>query len=94
MPKKDATDSGIRLAELMAALSIATDLGMGQPLEYALCGCVFSVLPVPLFRACRRFKSKVNKPNLPGLPGSFYWLPTFYLVYTGFHLIFALKILK
>lgn len=43
MPKNDATNSGIKLAELMAALSIATDLGMGQPLEYALCGCVFSV---------------------------------------------------
>ena len=27
--------SDIRLAELMAALSIATDYGMGQPLEFA-----------------------------------------------------------
>src|SRR3977135_890904 len=36
-----ATDSGVRLAELMAALSIATDLGMGQPLESAVrCGVV------------------------------------------------------
>jgi HD-GYP domain-containing protein (c-di-GMP phosphodiesterase class II) len=33
----------IRLAELMAALSLATDLGMGQPLEWALCTCVLSV---------------------------------------------------
>jgi hypothetical protein len=33
----------IRLAELMAALSIATDLGMGQPLEFALCSCVPAV---------------------------------------------------
>jgi HD-GYP domain-containing protein (c-di-GMP phosphodiesterase class II)/DNA-binding CsgD family transcriptional regulator len=33
----------IRLAELMAALSIATDLGMGQPLEYALSSCILSV---------------------------------------------------
>ena len=33
----------IRLAELMSALSLATDLGMGQPLEYALCVCVLSV---------------------------------------------------
>jgi HD-GYP domain-containing protein (c-di-GMP phosphodiesterase class II) len=33
----------IRLAELMAALSLATDLGMGQPLEHALCSCVLSV---------------------------------------------------
>src|SRR5205814_8768215 len=37
------TDSGVRLAELMAALSIATDLGMGQPLETALCSCVVAV---------------------------------------------------
>ena len=33
----------IRLAELVAALSLATDLGMGQPLEYALSVCVLSV---------------------------------------------------
>lgn len=36
-------DSGVRLAELMAALSIATDLGMGQPLESALCACVVAM---------------------------------------------------
>jgi HD-GYP domain-containing protein (c-di-GMP phosphodiesterase class II) len=36
-------DSGVRLAELMAALSIATDLGMGQPLETALCSCVVAI---------------------------------------------------
>jgi HD-GYP domain-containing protein (c-di-GMP phosphodiesterase class II) len=33
----------IRLAELIAALSLATDLGMGQPLEWALCTCVLGV---------------------------------------------------
>ncbi len=38
-----ATDSGVRLAELMAALSIATDLGMGQPLETALSSCVVAI---------------------------------------------------
>src|SRR5207248_1366413 len=38
-----ATDSGVRLAELMAALSIATDLGMGRPLETALCSCVVAM---------------------------------------------------
>ena len=32
----------IRLVELMAALSLATDLGMGQPMEYALCVCILS----------------------------------------------------
>src|SRR5258708_2903370 len=36
-------DSGVRLAELMAALSIATDLGMGQPLETALRTCVVAM---------------------------------------------------
>ena len=35
--------SGVRLAELMAALSMATDLGMGQPLETALRTCVVAV---------------------------------------------------
>jgi hypothetical protein len=33
----------IRLAELIAALSIATDLGMGQPVEYALQSCILAV---------------------------------------------------
>src|SRR5437899_167184 len=36
-------DSGVHLAELMAALSIATDLGMGQPLDSALCSCVVAM---------------------------------------------------
>jgi HD-GYP domain-containing protein (c-di-GMP phosphodiesterase class II) len=35
--------SEIRTAELMAALSIATDLGMGQPLEFAMRSCIASV---------------------------------------------------
>ena len=35
--------SGIRLAELMAALSIATDLGMGQPMEHAMMSCIVAV---------------------------------------------------
>lgn len=38
-----AATAGVRLAELMAALSIATDLGMGQPLETALCSCVVAM---------------------------------------------------
>ena len=37
MSKDNSTNSGVKLAELVAALSIATDLGMGQPLEFALC---------------------------------------------------------
>lgn len=34
---------GLRLAELMAALSLATDLGMGQPLEQALRTCLIAL---------------------------------------------------
>ena len=41
--QSSAPDSGVRLAELMAALSIATDLGMGQPLETALSSCVVAI---------------------------------------------------
>ena len=37
-----APTTDVRLAELMAALSIATDLGMGQPLEFALTSCVLA----------------------------------------------------
>ncbi|TMD35635.1 MAG: metal-dependent phosphohydrolase, partial [Chloroflexi bacterium] len=32
----------LRLAELMAALSLATDLGMGQPVEQALRTCLIA----------------------------------------------------
>lgn len=38
-----ARASGVRLAELMAALSIATDLGMGQPMEFAMTSCIVAV---------------------------------------------------
>ena len=40
---KQSAVSSLRLAELIASLSLATDLGMGQPLEYALCVAVLSV---------------------------------------------------
>jgi response regulator RpfG family c-di-GMP phosphodiesterase/DNA-binding CsgD family transcriptional regulator len=43
MQKNLAGDRHIRLAEIIAALSLATDLGMGQPLEYALQVCMLSV---------------------------------------------------
>jgi len=43
MPSKYSNDSGVRLAELMAALSIATDLGLGQPMEFALSSCIIAV---------------------------------------------------
>jgi HD-GYP domain-containing protein (c-di-GMP phosphodiesterase class II) len=39
----DAAHSGVRLAEVMAALSTATDLAMAQPLEFAMASCVIGV---------------------------------------------------
>jgi hypothetical protein len=36
MPPVSSDSAPLRLAELMAALSIAADFGMGQPLEFAL----------------------------------------------------------
>lgn len=44
-PPRPVSDraSPIRLAELMAALSLATDLGMGQPLEFAWQACVLAM---------------------------------------------------
>jgi hypothetical protein len=38
-----ARGSDVRLAVLTAALSIATDLGMGQPINYALCSSILAV---------------------------------------------------
>jgi HD-GYP domain-containing protein (c-di-GMP phosphodiesterase class II) len=36
-------DSGLRLAELVATLSLATDLGLGQPMEHILRSCLIAV---------------------------------------------------
>jgi HD-GYP domain-containing protein (c-di-GMP phosphodiesterase class II) len=38
-----AARSGVRLAELLAVLSLATDLGMGQPMEHVLRQCLISL---------------------------------------------------
>jgi len=43
MAPNPTNHSGVRLAELMAALSLATDLGMGQPMEFALSSCILGV---------------------------------------------------
>src|ERR1700736_3979159 len=43
MQQHQSGTSDIRLAELIAALSLATDLGMGQPMEYVLCSCMLAV---------------------------------------------------
>jgi HD-GYP domain-containing protein (c-di-GMP phosphodiesterase class II) len=42
MRAKHAAAPPARLAEVMAALSLATDLGMGRPIEFALAGCVLA----------------------------------------------------
>ena len=34
--ERDSHDSGVTLAELLAAYSLATDLGLGQPMEHLL----------------------------------------------------------
>src|SRR5579859_3253927 len=36
-------DDELRLAELIAALSLATDLGMGQPMEKAIRSCLIAL---------------------------------------------------
>ncbi len=38
-----AARSGVRLAELLAVLSLASDLGMGQPMEHVLRQCLISL---------------------------------------------------
>lgn len=43
MQRNQNEASSLRQAELMAALSLATDIGMGQPMEYALCSCILAV---------------------------------------------------
>src|SRR6266852_3357666 len=43
MQKNLSSSSNLRLAELIAALSLATDLGVGQPMEYTLRSCVLAV---------------------------------------------------
>jgi hypothetical protein len=35
--------SGVRLAELLAVLSLPSDLGMGQPMEHVLRQCLVSL---------------------------------------------------
>jgi HD-GYP domain-containing protein (c-di-GMP phosphodiesterase class II) len=49
MSPTSSQNSGVRLAEVLASLSIATDLGIGQPMEFALSACI---LAVRLARKC------------------------------------------
>src|SRR5919198_3259806 len=43
MSPTSSKSSGVRLAEVLASLSIATDLGIGQPMEFALSSCLLAV---------------------------------------------------
>jgi hypothetical protein len=43
-----ADRSGIRLAELLGVLALATDLGMGQPMEHVLRQCLICLRLAPL----------------------------------------------
>jgi HD-GYP domain-containing protein (c-di-GMP phosphodiesterase class II) len=43
MPATASTGSGVRRGEIIAALSLATDLAMGQPVEFALRSCVLGM---------------------------------------------------
>jgi len=49
----------LRLAELMAALSLATDLGMGQPLEQALRTCLIAIALAERMRLAKHEISEV-----------------------------------
>src|SRR5258708_20264156 len=40
----EKAEGKLRLAELMASLSLATDLGMGQPLEKAIRSCLIALI--------------------------------------------------
>jgi HD-GYP domain-containing protein (c-di-GMP phosphodiesterase class II) len=42
-PRPAATDAGVRLAEVVAALSLATDLGTGHPIERSLRSCLLAL---------------------------------------------------
>jgi HD-GYP domain-containing protein (c-di-GMP phosphodiesterase class II) len=43
MPRDAGPRDGVRLAELVAMLSLASDLGMGQPMEHALRQCLIAL---------------------------------------------------
>ena len=42
MPDRHTSDTGFRMAELLASLSLAIDLGVGQPMEWVLRSCLLA----------------------------------------------------
>jgi hypothetical protein len=58
----------MRLAELVAALSLATDLGMGQPMEHELRACLLAVRlgeALQRFAEHPRFREIIRTAGLP-----------------------------
>ncbi|HEU5100084.1 MAG TPA: hypothetical protein VFU22_13740, partial [Roseiflexaceae bacterium] len=71
-----APTTDVRLTELLAALSIATDLGMGQPLEFALQSCVLALrlaerlgLDAATIGAIRQVYARWDGKGIPPLNG-------------------------
>lgn len=58
----DHSTTDLRLTELLAALSVATDLGMGQPLEFAMQSCA---LALRLGRAARLRRARAARHLRP-----------------------------
>ena len=55
-----AARSNVRLAELLAVLSLATDLGMGLPMEHVLRQCVLSLRLARTARGSRMTDSSIG----------------------------------
>lgn len=67
--------SSVRLAEVIAALSLATDLGIGQPMEHVLRSCRISLrqadeLALDEDSDSRRFELGQRRPVLKFSPNS------------------------
>ena len=57
------SDDHIRLAELIASLSLATDLGLGQPLEHELGVCLSALELADRLGCAAEESSDVYSPN-------------------------------
>src|SRR5262245_36618799 len=80
MPPNPLVHSPVRLADVMATLSLATDLGMGQPLEFALTGCLLAT----------RLADSLGWPALDRQDVYYYSLLRFIGCNSGTHAIAAL----
>jgi len=64
----DGSDTGARLAELLAALSLGIDLGFGQPMEHVLRQCRIALRLCELAGGGDDARAAVyySAPTLPG----------------------------